>query len=121
MEERRIKPRWRINQGAELTVENGVKPIPCVVEDISYGGMCLSLRRNLFDDVFSSFKLSLADNLELNIGAQVAWRQDQQERNIYGLSFNWIDDSAKEDLGRYIDERFHNLVIKHWWEGSSDA
>lgn len=116
MDERRIKPRWRINQGAELTVENGVKAIPCVVEDISYGGMRLSLRRNLFDDVFSNFDLALNENLKLSIGAQVVWRQDQLEKNTYGLAFNRMDESSKEDLGRYIDENFHGLIVNHWWE-----
>ena len=117
MDERRIKPRWQINQGAELTVENGVKPIPCVVEDISQGGMCISLKRNLFDDVFSNFKLALAQDFELNVGAQVVWRQEQFEKNIYGLEFNRIDKSAKESIDQYIHKNFHDLVVKHWWEG----
>ena len=122
MDERRIKPRWQINQGAELTFENGVHPIPCVVEDISHGGMCVSLRRELFDDVFSNFKLGLGQDLEFNIGAQVVWRQEQFERNIYGLEFNQIDKSAKENLNRYINDNFHGLIVKHWWEeGLSDA
>lgn len=117
MDERRIKPRWQINQGAELTVENGVRAIPCVVEDISQGGMCISLRRNLFDDVFSNFKLALAEDFELNVGAQVVWRQEQFERNIYGLEFNRIDKSAKDELDQYINKNFHDLIVKHWWEG----
>lgn len=117
MDERRNMSRWQINQGAELTVENGIKPIPCVVEDISHGGMCISLRRNLFDDVFSNFKLALAEDFELNVGAQVVWRQEQFERNIYGLSFNRIDKSAKDELDQYINKNFHGLIVKHWWEG----
>jgi len=117
MDERRIKPRWQINQGAELTVENGVKAIPCVVEDISQGGMCISLRRNLFDDVFSNFKLALAQDFELNVGAQVVWRQEQYEKNIYGLAFNRIDKSTKDELDQYIHKNFHDLIVKHWWEG----
>lgn len=117
MDERRIKPRWQINQGAQLTVENGIKPIPCVVEDISQGGMCISLRRNLFDDVFSNFKLALAQDFELNLGAQVVWRQEQFERNIYGLAFNRIDQSAKESIDQYINKNFHGLIVKHWWKG----
>jgi c-di-GMP-binding flagellar brake protein YcgR len=117
MDERRIKPRWQINQGAELTVENGLRAIPCLVEDISYGGMCISLRRNLFDDVFSNFKLALAEDFELNLGAQVVWRQEQFERNIYGLAFNRIDNSTKVELNEYIHKNFHGLVVKHWWEG----
>jgi len=118
MDERRIKPRWQINQGAELTVENGVHPIPCVVEDISQGGMRISLRRNLFDDVFSNFKLALAEDFELSLGAQVVWRQEQQERSIYGLAFNSVDKSVKESIDQYINKNFHSLIVKHWWEGT---
>ena len=117
MDERRIKPRWQINQGAELTVENGVRPIPCVVEDISQGGMCISLKRNLFDDVFSNFKLALTQDFQLNVGAQVVWRQEQYEKNIYGLAFNQIDKTAQESIDQYIHKNFHDLIVKHWWEG----
>jgi c-di-GMP-binding flagellar brake protein YcgR len=116
MDERRMGPRWQINQGAELTFENSVHAIPCVVEDISQGGVRLSLRKNLFDEVFSNFKLALAQDLELNIGAQVVWREEKFENNIYGLAFNRIDESAKEELGQYINKNFHDLIIKHWWE-----
>ncbi|MFH0917729.1 MAG: PilZ domain-containing protein [Candidatus Omnitrophota bacterium] len=117
MDERRIKPRWEINQGAQLTVENGVRPIPCVVEDISQTGARISLRRNLFDEVFSNFKLVLPQDLELNVGAQVVWRQNQSEINIYGLEFNRIDKTAKEQLDQYINNNFHDLLVKHWWGG----
>ena len=79
MTERRGVPRWQINQAAELTVENGIKPIACVVEDISPNGACLSLKRNLFNDVFSNFKLALAEDLEFNVIAQVAWRDETDE------------------------------------------
>jgi c-di-GMP-binding flagellar brake protein YcgR len=121
MDERRIKPRWQINQSAELTFENGVRPVSCVVEDISQSGMRVSLRKNLFDDVFSNFKLALPQDLELEIGAQVAWRQEKFERHIYGLAFNQIDKSASENLDRYINDNFHGLIVKHWWEGSLNA
>jgi c-di-GMP-binding flagellar brake protein YcgR len=117
MDERRIMPRWQINQSAELTFENSVHAIPCVVEDISQGGVRLSLRRNLFDDVFSNFKLAVAQDLELNVCAQVVWREEKFEKNIYGLAFNQIDESAKEELDQYINKNFHDLIIKHWWEG----
>jgi PilZ domain len=118
MDERRIKPRWQINQSAELTFENGVKAIPCVVQDISSTGMRISLRRDLFDEVFSNFKLALSENLELNIGAQVIWRQEQFEKNIYGLEFGPIN---KEELDSYINTNFHNLIVEHWWQESNDV
>jgi hypothetical protein len=118
MDERRIMPRWQINQEAELTVENGIKSIPCVVEDISSGGMCISLKRNLFDDVFSNFKLALSEDFKLDIGAQVAWRDQSYEKNIYGLSFNRSDDSRSSRIGEYIRKNFPDLLVKHWWKGA---
>ncbi|MDO8489172.1 MAG: PilZ domain-containing protein [Candidatus Omnitrophota bacterium] len=117
MDERRIEPRWQINQDAELTVENGVRAISCIVEDISSTGVCVSLKRNLFDDVFSKFKLVLAQDFELNIGAQVAWRDQSYEKNIYGLSFNRIDDSVKSRIGEYVKKNFPGLLVKQWWRG----
>lgn len=120
MDERRIKPRWLINQRAELTVENGVRAIPCFVEDISLGGMRISLVRDLFDEVFSNFKLDLADELKLNVGAQVVRREQQYERNIYALSFNRIDDSAKEDIDQYIKRNFREQIVRHWWKEETD-
>ena len=118
MDERRTMPRWQINQAAELTVENGIHAIPCVVEDISPGGMCISLRRNLFDDVFSNFKLALAVDFEFDVNAQVAWRDHAYEKNIYGLSFNKIEDSVRNRLGEYVKKNFPDLLVKQWWSGA---
>ncbi len=117
MDERRIMPRWQINQEAELTVENGFKPIPCVVEDISSGGMRISLKRNLFDDVFSNFKLALSADFEFNVDAHVAWRDQMYEKNIYGLSFNRAEESLKDKIKDYVWKNFPDLLIKHWWKG----
>jgi len=118
MDERRSMPRWQINQDAELTVENGFRSIPCVVEDISPGGLCISLKRNLFDDVFSNFKLALDGDFELNAGAHVAWHDQTDEKNIYGLSFNRIEDSIRGRIAQYVQENFPDLLVKQWWKGA---
>jgi len=118
MDERRIKPRWQINQPAEMSVENGVRPIPCVVEDISSGGMCISLKRNLFDDVFSNFKLALSNEFELDVNAHVAWRDQSYEKNIYGLSFNRVEDTVKSRISEYVAQNFPKLLVAQWWKGA---
>jgi hypothetical protein len=115
MDERREYPRWQVNRGAELTFENGVKSIPCTVEDISQGGMRLSLRRDLFNDVFSNFRLTLAEDFELGIGAQVVWRQDGCESNTYGLAFNPGARFVKENIEKYIEKNFPELLVRHLW------
>jgi len=63
----------------------------------------------------------LAGDFELNVGAQVVWRQERFERNIYGLAFNRIDKSAEDELDQYINKNFHGLIVKHWWEGPLNA
>ena len=68
MRERRVSPRWQVNKEAGLTVIGSIKPIPCRVEDISTRGMRISMRRNLFPEVFSNFSLALSDNFSLNQG-----------------------------------------------------
>lgn len=118
MNERRIMPRWQINQEAALTIENAFRAIPCVVEDISPGGICISLKRNLFDDVFSNFNLTLSQDFELNAGAHVAWRDQTDEKNIYGLSFNRIEDSLRKKIGEYVQKNFPDLLVKQWWKGA---
>jgi len=111
-------PRWQINHEAELTFENGVRAILCTVEDISLGGMCISLKRNLFDDVFSNFKLVLSANFELDVNAQVSWRDQSYEKNIYGLSFNRVEETVREKIEEYVKNNFPELLVKQWWKGA---
>ncbi len=118
MDERRSMPRWQINQEAELKIENAFRAIPCVVEDIGPGGIRISLKRNLFDDVFSNFKLALSGDFELNAGAQVVWHDQTSEKNIYGLSFNRIEDSTRSRIGQFIQEKFPDVLVRQWWKGA---
>ena len=117
MEERRIKPRWQINQRTELIVENGVRAIPCRVEDIRTSGRRVSLTKNLFPEVFSNFSLALTDDFVFNAGAHVAWQDNAYERNIYGLSFNRIEESARNRISEYVKNNFPGELIKQWWKG----
>jgi len=118
MEERRSVARWQINKEAGLTFEDGVSPIPCVVEDISTRGMKVSLRRELFPEAFSNFKLALAEDFAFDAGAQVAWQDIAHERNIYGLSFNRIEESAKNRISEYVKNNFPGELVKQWWRGA---
>jgi len=117
MDERRIAPRWQINQEAGLTVDGGVKSIPCLVEDISTRGMRISMRRNLFPEVFSNFSLALSENFTLNLNAQVVWQNQGEERNIFGLVFNRAEESLKLRIHEYVKNSFPEIMAKQWWGG----
>lgn len=118
MDERRSMPRWQINSEAELKIENAFRVIPCVVEDIGPGGICISLKKNLFDDVFANFKLALSGDFEFSAGCHVAWRDQTSEKNIYGLSFSRIEDSVRGSIGQFIQEKFPDVLVKQWWKGA---
>jgi len=117
MDEKRIEPRWQINKEAGLTVSGGVKSIPCIVEDISTRGMRISMRRNLFPDVFSNFSLALSDNFALNLGAQVVWQNQRENRNIFGLVFNRDEASLRSKISEYVKSNFPEVMVKQWWGG----
>ncbi len=117
MDERRCVTRWQINQNAELTVENGIKPIPCVVEDISPLGMRLSLGKELFSDCFSNFNLALSDDCAFNADARVAWSEKAFERNIYGICFNRIEESAKSRISEYVRANNSDEIARQCWKG----
>lgn len=115
MDERRIAPRWQIHQEAGLTVDGGVRPIPCLVEDISTRGMRISMHRDLFPEVFSDFSLSLSDNFALNLNAQVAWQNQGEGRNIFGLVFNRVEESLRFKIHEYVKNNFPKVMIKQQW------
>lgn len=117
MDERRIMPRWQISQHAGLTFENGIRAIPCIVEDINYKGMRVSLKRELFEDVFSNFKLALSEDFEFNASASVVWCDKSEEKNTFGLLFSRINESAKNQMWAHIKNNFPELMVKHWWKG----
>jgi len=117
MEERRAVARWQINQRAELKVEDGARPIPCMVEDLCCGGLRLSLTKELFPEVFADFQLALNEDFAFNAGARVAWSEKIHERNIYGLSFNDIAEPEKDRIDQYIKDNFPAQVNKHVWDG----
>jgi c-di-GMP-binding flagellar brake protein YcgR len=118
MQERRRAARWQINKEAGLTFEGGISPIPCTVEDISTSGMKVSLNRNLFHEAFSNFRLALAEDLVFDVGAHVAWHDNAYENNIYGLSFNRIEESAISWINEYVKNNFSGGSVEQWWRGA---
>ena len=118
MEERRSVARWQINQEAGLTFEDGISPIPCTVEDISTRGMKVTLNRDIFPEAFSNFNLALTEDFAFNAGANVAWQDNAYEKNIYGLSFNRIEVSARSRISEYVKNNFPGELVKQWWKGA---
>ncbi len=115
MEEQRKVPRWPINAAAGLLVDGGVKPLACKVEDISTQGMRVSFKKNLFAEAFSNFNLILSDKIALDLSAQVAWQGEVNDRNTFGLTFNQLDELAKNRIAGYVKTCYPEIMLKQWW------
>jgi hypothetical protein len=48
----------------------------------------------------------------------VAWRDQTYETNIYGVSFNRINDSTRIKIDDYVKRNFLDLLAKQWWKGA---
>ena len=99
-DERRSYPRMKVNREAQFQIGGLSNSIPCIVEDISMSGMRLCLRKNLFPEVFSSFNLALDDGLVFDAGAHVAWHDESEAGNTYGLSFNRINEPDSDRISQ---------------------
>lgn len=117
MGNRRRSPRLAVNQLAELRIEDNLRPIPCIVEDISAGGICVSLHRDLFPEVFSNVSFALANNFGFDAGATVAWQDNTEGRSTYGLRFNRIDDSSRAHIAQYVSKSPSEEEKNNWWKG----
>ena len=117
MDEKRSWQRVAVNKPGGLVVEGGLNPIPCTVEDISAGGMRISLGKYLFPEVFSNISVSFADNFSLDLGANVAWQESVEGRNTYGLRFNRIDESSRDRLSQYVGSSLSEEGKRNWWKG----
>ena len=117
MLKRRRSPRLEINQLAELRIGNNLKSIPCTVEDISAGGLCVSLNRSLFPEVFSNVNFNLVDNFDFDVGATVAWQDNTEGKSTYGLRFDQIDDSSRARIAQYVGEGPSEAERYNWWKG----
>ncbi|MCX5705730.1 MAG: PilZ domain-containing protein [Candidatus Omnitrophica bacterium] len=119
MGERRCVPRWTVSKEAQLQVGDHPNFIPCVVEDISTKGMRISLRRDLFPEVFSDASLVLGDALTFDVGAHVAWQEKSEGKNTYGLIFSKADEVQRKKVEQYINANFseqeREQLNKQWW------
>lgn len=117
MEERRIYPRMKVDRAASCMIENRIAPIVCNVEDISLSGIRITMLKKLLPEVFSNVTLDIPNALSFNAGAHVAWHDEYEGKNTYGLSFNRIDDADKDKIAAFIRDNSFKDLREQWWKG----
>ena len=114
---RRITGRWKVWMQAKVQLEGRDEYCDCVIADINFKGMQISLQEKLPADTHIKLKLALAPDLVLAVEVWVAWSKTQESRHTYGLVFSKIKDSDKEKIYNFVYKKTPHAIIKQWWQG----
>jgi c-di-GMP-binding flagellar brake protein YcgR len=117
MDERRAYPRMRVDKNAACTIENRFTPLACNVDDISLSGVRITMSKNLFPEAFSNITLDIPETLSFNVGTHVAWHDEYEGKNTYGLAFNRLDDGDRDKIAIFIKDNLFKTLSKEWWRG----
>lgn len=117
IEERRRNSRWQINQERKINVlEDNPFLLDGIIDDITFRGARVSLRHRLPEKTVLSLTINSPMGLVLGgLEATVVWRRESEEINIYGLSFNRINDRNKQKIYDFVYDNFPQEITRHWW------
>lgn len=120
IEDRRGPVRWPINHPAELKLDGAACFIPCVISDISFTGIKISLRQKLPQEEPLRLRVALSEEFALDVDAWITWHRTIECYNIYGLYFTKIDDKGKNDIYEFIKKYYPDKIVSHWWDGIAE-
>lgn len=116
MRERRQNIRWQVNRSVKARLEGAYTDTNCVVQDLNFTGVRVSLAQKLPPDKLFKVKIRLSDTFALEVEVWVAWHRREMEKNVYGLYFTMIKDTDKEAIYKfmrsYSPEFLNNLVCE---------
>lgn len=119
MEDKRRNIRWQINKDAKIDLL-GDEPehLNCVIKDICVRGVKVCVSRKLPQEATININLDLCADVSLkDVEAKVAWRQESEEANVYGLSFERIREMDKTKIYDFVYRDFPQEIRKGWWQG----
>lgn len=115
-ENRRSVVRWQINKQAELKVGDRDNFVSCQVKDINLKGIKITTDEVLRKDKFFKLTLALSSDFTLDVEVWVVWHRVIEETNIYGLYFNKIRDSDRENIYQFMHRNFAQEIYRQWWQ-----
>jgi len=117
MDERRVVPRWKIDQAARILVGRTLEFADGHIDDMSLKGLRLSLAKGLPQERVFRIAFSLTEGVPIGADVRVVWHQDTGERHVYGLAFEMIGDEGREKIYAYLNGRFSRQFMAKWWAG----
>lgn len=120
MQERRSCTRWQTNRSAEVKLEGALAYAHCVVNDINFKGMRISLKQHLTLDKFLKMTIMFSEGFCFDVEVWIVWHKRVMETEMYGFYFSRIKDSDKEKIYQFIRRYFAKQMAKQWWKGVNE-
>jgi hypothetical protein len=116
MDERRQLPRWEIKKEVKVWIPLTQGFSHCMVEDMHLKGMRVSFNKRLPHQKIIRMSFALGEEYDfIKVEARIAWMKEDQDRFVYGLSFNSISDYDKDKIGQYIQINCCDQFRDKWW------
>ena len=119
MEDKRRNIRWQVDKDAKMDLlgdESG--RLNCAIKDICVRGVRVCVNQKLPQEATININLDLCVDVSLrDVEAKVVWRQESEEANTYGLSFERIREMDKTKIYDFVHKNFPQEIRKGWWQG----
>ena len=116
---RRNLVRWQVNKQAKIKIGENPDFVACQIRDLNLKGIQVALEEKLEKDKFLKLSLILSSEFRLSdVEAWVAWHKVLGGTNIYGLYFNKLKGSDKEQIYKFTYKYCSQEVKKQWWKGT---
>jgi c-di-GMP-binding flagellar brake protein YcgR len=116
MQIQRRYARWQVKNEAKVRLEGAEASISCLVNDISFNGVQISLAQKLPKDTTLNMNIVLSNGSALNLETWVVWHKQVGNQNVYGLYFTKIKDQDKEKIYQFMRNYFPHELNKRWWK-----
>lgn len=120
MDEKRKYPRWKIDNHAQIKLEDALTPMPCTLHDLNFKGARISLVQRLAADTFFKLSIILSEAFIIQVEAWVGWHKPVDGHNIYGLYFTKISDKDKEKIYSFMRQHYPKEIHRQWWNGMDE-
>jgi len=113
--------RWKIKNEAKVRLEGAEAFAGCLINDISFSGIQISLAQKLPKDTSLKLSIILSDGSALDVEVWVVWHKQIDGHNIYGLYFTRIKDQDKEKIYQFMRRYFPQELNKQWWKDLAET
>lgn len=114
MQEHRHISRWQINRPAKVRLVGAQVFTNCIIKDINFKGMQISLGIKLPKDTFLKLNLILSEEFSLDVEAWVVWHRTIDGFNLYALYFSKLRDLDKEKIYKFTQRYVPQEINKQW-------